>query len=901
MKKKTNVRRWLAAALSVFTALLVSAPFVLPAYAAGEAFTGDEDVTGLITMGIPITDLQISGDDDEDLTLTLHAEHGTLEITTTTDLTFDSANPAQTLKVSGKRTDINAGLASLHYSAYKLGTFTIEATLGGGDGEVYNPANGHVYQVVAAGGGGITWDDAKVAAEGMTYNGAEGYLATITTSAESAFIVQRLADDGWMGASDIDSEGDWKWVAGPEVGTSFWDGGVDGQPVNGMFTNWGVNQPDNYNGEHCGQIVIDQGGVWNDLPCGNTLPYYVVEFGTSGEGNPAVVSKQITVNVVGPEVEVDTCEELKSLETEGGNYYTTVTLTDDIDCGGQTIEPLFAQNDFMGTLDGNGKTIRNVVIDDPTGECRGLIARTKGASIVDLTLENITVTAEARAGTLVGCAQNTALTNVHTANAEVNITWGNSGGLVGLYEAIDGAVVAVHDISASGTVTSEYGSALGGLIGSVRSEGGSQLSIQKVYAETEVTMESVENDNIGGLFGFLELDLDGPEDADTAALSLHDAYVWGDVHAGNNWSVGGIIGRASVDDDGMGQEGVTLDIQRVYFNGTVVGYENVGGLIGYFSNLEESFDNAYVLTDSFVTGGTVTSNLNGGPIGSLVGRSPNSEGVVQYERNYFDLDATGVEACVGNQVVSGCSAVNSDGSQPNYFINNTNNHPFSDGEGQRWDFDTIWVSHADTPPTFGQASQADDEDLNGDTIPDSEQPHVSGFISPVTGKTVAIDAGEGCELTTDTVVTESSLSAQDPAYDYANGLFDFAANCGEDGFTTTISLYYYNVEKGSTLFRKFNPNTQQYATINNASISETTIHGSPVTVVTYQLADGGELDMDGEVNGSFKDPAGLGERVGALAGTGLAQWLYALVAALLVLAASIVFTSSYFHTSRRAS
>lgn len=187
-------------------------------------------------------------------------------------------------------------------------------------------------------------------------------------------------------------------------------------------------------------------------------------------------------------------------------------------------------------------------------------------------------------------------------------------------------------------------------------------------------------------------------------------------------------------------------------------------------------------------------------------------------------------------------------------------------------------------------NDAPEDDLNGDNIPDNTQNNVGGYTSSITGKTVAMDVGEDCELTTDDMTEESSLTTQDTDYNYANGLFDIAGDCGTPGFSTTIKLYYYGVDSEGLTFRKYNPSNQEYATVSGATISEATIYGQSVTVVTYQLTDGGELDTDTLVNGEFEDPAGLAEALAdeaVLANTG-SPVLAAVVAALALLLGSIV-------------
>jgi hypothetical protein len=200
-----------------------------------------------------------------------------------------------------------------------------------------------------------------------------------------------------------------------------------------------------------------------------------------------------------------------------------------------------------------------------------------------------------------------------------------------------------------------------------------------------------------------------------------------------------------------------------------------------------------------------------------------------------------------------------------------------------WDFAETWAfipgqndnypvlqSVGATPVDWPDPEEEQDSaDLNGDEIPDSEQPNIGGYISSITGKMVAIDVGEGCALTTDDTTTESAFAVQDAAYDYDNGLWDFEADCGTPGYTTTIKLYYYGVSPDGLVLRKHNPNTNAYFTIDDAVLSVQTINGQEVTVVTYQVTDGGERDVDGVVDGMINDPAGLAKSIVGSPNTGL--------------------------------
>ena len=178
---------------------------------------------------------------------------------------------------------------------------------------------------------------------------------------------------------------------------------------------------------------------------------------------------------------------------------------------------------------------------------------------------------------------------------------------------------------------------------------------------------------------------------------------------------------------------------------------------------------------------------------------------------------------------------------------------------------------------WGKVLAKTNSDLNGDGVLDLQQPNISSFISPITGKYVAVDVGEGCTITLADLARESNLDAQDAAYEYANGLFDFAGDCGSNGFTTTVKLYYYDVTKENLVVRKYNPNTKNYFSLTGsygATIEQTTIDGKTVTIASYQIKDGGDLDMDQATNGKISDPAGIAKPAVKAPNTGIDRhWL----------------------------
>lgn len=137
---------------------------------------------------------------------------------------------------------------------------------------VASGGNDHWYEFVA---GAITWTAARAAATGSTHQSMPGYLATVTSAAEDAFLGSLSGLSAWLGGSDAAVEGEWRWMDGPEAGQLFWQGGPGGTASG--YASWNNGEPNNAGEE---DYLDRQSGVWNDLP-DTPLRGYFVEFNPS--------------------------------------------------------------------------------------------------------------------------------------------------------------------------------------------------------------------------------------------------------------------------------------------------------------------------------------------------------------------------------------------------------------------------------------------------------------------------------------------------------------------------------------------------------------------------------------------------------------------------------------------
>jgi gliding motility-associated-like protein len=255
----------------------------------------DPDDTGIDAIYIQISSGYVNGQD----VLTLTGNHPTI------NSSWNAATGKLTLTgISGQPTYV-ALVAAIkdvvffNSSTNPSGTRTFSITVGQAN---YLPSNGHYYEYVPA--IGITWNNARTAAANRTYYGLQGYLATITAPDEAQLSGEQSAGAGWIGGSDEQTEGIWRWMTGPEIGMIFWNGGINGTTPN--YANWNNGEPNNAGDEDYAHITAPGVGIlgsWNDLSntgeaSGDYQPKgFIVEYGGM-PGDPILqISTSTTITI----------------------------------------------------------------------------------------------------------------------------------------------------------------------------------------------------------------------------------------------------------------------------------------------------------------------------------------------------------------------------------------------------------------------------------------------------------------------------------------------------------------------------------------------------------------------------------------------------------------------------
>jgi len=259
--------------------------------------TTAQDASGFILSGFGSTATLLAS-----ISLVEFPTGTTFVLNTTTGLTaasgFTLSGNKTRLVITGTMSSINTALASLKINTGSVVgnvKLSVAATINP-TGFYYNGVNGHFYKPVTA---GTTYTGARAASLLTTFKGQTGYLVTITSASENAFIFSNVPQANiWFAATDEVTDGRWVIDAGPEKGTVMktQNGQTNGN-IAGVYNNWAGGEPNGYNHSE-DYAVTNWGGAstWNDLSNNWSNPY-IIEYGTWSNPDDATFTEFYTNSV----------------------------------------------------------------------------------------------------------------------------------------------------------------------------------------------------------------------------------------------------------------------------------------------------------------------------------------------------------------------------------------------------------------------------------------------------------------------------------------------------------------------------------------------------------------------------------------------------------------------------
>jgi hypothetical protein len=259
--------------------------------------TNGQDASGFVLSGFSSTSTLLAS-----ISLVNPPTNTTFYLNTTTGLTaasgFTLTGNKTRLVVTGTMANINNALASLKITTGSVVgnvQISVAATVNP-VGFFYNGVNGHFYRPIST---GTTYTGARAASLLTTFKGQTGYLVTITSASENAFIFANVPQANiWFAATDEVRDGTWVIDAGPEKGTVMkTSNGQTAGNIPGVYNNWAPGEPNGNNGSENYAVTNWNGqSTWNDLSNNWNNPY-IIEYGTWTNPDDATFTEFYTNSV----------------------------------------------------------------------------------------------------------------------------------------------------------------------------------------------------------------------------------------------------------------------------------------------------------------------------------------------------------------------------------------------------------------------------------------------------------------------------------------------------------------------------------------------------------------------------------------------------------------------------
>lgn len=349
---------------------------------------------------------------------------------------------------------------------------------------------------------------------------------------------------------------------------------------------------------------------------------------------------------------------------------------------------------FTGTLDGDGHTISGLTFNGPGVEDGGLFEYTLRATIKNLILSNVDITAASNTGALAGMATATTIDHVMVESGHIVADQGDSrynvnavGGLVGqtstIYDGKAGKFVGTTitnsrtnvkiSIAPSGASSTGIVSTLGGLVGYAL---GAVISFSS--AEGDI-LGSVNTMDAGGLIGQAQ------------NVTVSQSFATGDVQS--HLYSGGFIGDLNMT--------MTGSITDNYATGDVivpggVGSSWLGGFIGFIQGSSQYQDPVAIEHNYY--GGKIlySENASGAHIGGFTGQMISTDSFFyHFAGNYYNpamievpFWMTGDNYLTPQDGMANAITVDQMRQQATFDLPNDS--------VQDWDFENIWVMSSGT-------------------------------------------------------------------------------------------------------------------------------------------------------------------------------------------------------------
>ncbi len=144
-------------------------------------------------------------------------------------------------------------------------------------------------------------------------------------------------------------------------------------------------------------------------------------------------------------------------------------------------------------------------------------------------------------------------------------------------------------------------------------------------------------------------------------------------------------------------------------------------------------------------------------------------------------------------------------------------------------------------------------DANHDGTPDSQQPSVVTLVNEKTGKYNVVTATGECSQ------FQNATSPNSTQISNLHGIWSFRIACSSAGGSADVKIYLddmYGTDQWRVL--KLNASLQNSLDISDrATLTTAQLGGNSVTVLSYRLTDGGDLDEDGSADGVITDPVAV--------------------------------------------